>query len=841
MKKRGLIAVLLGTVLTVFSLGLIYTPSAAPQAEAADPTVTNLQVNGTSPGPYTISWVENNAGGATSGTGLRLLDSSGNVVGWLTNSGQDCGDGSKTIGYNYKSPFTWQGGLTCKTTDQSAPFGGTSIKYDSLPVQAGTYKVRVEMNLSGFMGGTVHTDSSSVALGTSTAAGGSATITPAAAGTAAASSTGDIKNPSITVSPCTGSTMACFVVSIITSVCELVKSVFTALYTFLVVPAMLTILTIQPHQIQFAAVILQGWVIVRNILNIVFVLSLIAIGLMTLFGMGSFDAQSWLIKIVTNAILVNFSLVIAQTILGVADTLQAQFLPNNSDALKMIGAMLIGGVDKVGFSGIFARSGDFSEAIGAIVGVFMSFCVFLVLIMITFFLAMRLVMLWVLLLFSPAAYALKVVPMKGLEKYPTMWWEMFICWAFFTPLLALGLNLTVLIANTQQQFIQNGANIAFPNATRDTATAATFTYNILSMFIVLALLMMFEKAAKSAACAGAGVVVDRVSGYARSTATGKGAFSDLNTGRNWTAGQAARFGERMNRLQGNGVGTKFAKALGKTSSFAAGTLTADKLAAEKIKNIPILGTFTKEGRETAAARREAALKDLHERTLTGVNPTGARSALDKEKNDKQVQKYAAKTAKELQGFLEKANDSEKAIIMQSMVETGKLERVMKLNPNFQQYNVDSIKDYVNSIAGQNTGMAKSMLESIDKKAQKSNQMVAVGISKNTEAERWQARKDHFDTLSAEEKIKINVTGLGDMPAGLGVGDQAIFTQQLAGLKDDMYRVFQNMSVTEQNNVGRKIKEFIDVAGRQAPAAPVAPAAPAGDDADENAHPENNWQ
>ena len=169
---------------------------------------------------------------------------------------------------------------------------------------------------------------------------------------------------------CTSSAnpITCFVATVAISVTDIVKSFLNYLWVYLLMPVMQTILTLEPHQLAFAAVILEGWVIVRNFLNIVFVLALMFVGLSTLFGLGSFDPNQWLVKIVTNAILVNFSLVIAQAILGVADTIQAAFLPNNADALKIIGTSLIKSSGAVNFSGTYSAMGNVSQAIAAIMG-----------------------------------------------------------------------------------------------------------------------------------------------------------------------------------------------------------------------------------------------------------------------------------------------------------------------------------------------------------------------------------------------------------------------------------------------------------------------------------------
>src|SRR4051812_42198892 len=70
---------------------------------------------------------------------------------------------------------------------------------------------------------------------------------------------------------------------------------------------------------------------------------MLVIGLATLFRIEGYNYKQLLVKVILAALFVNFSLVIAQAVLGIADTLQNQFLPNSTEALNQLGGSLMVG------------------------------------------------------------------------------------------------------------------------------------------------------------------------------------------------------------------------------------------------------------------------------------------------------------------------------------------------------------------------------------------------------------------------------------------------------------------------------------------------------------------
>src|SRR6185369_10487991 len=85
-----------------------------------------------------------------------------------------------------------------------------------------------------------------------------------------------------------------------------------------------------------------------------------------------------------------------------------------------------------------ALSGSsFSTIVQSLVWLSMSLGTFATFLAIAVFLLIRIVFLWVLLLVSPIAYAAGILPSTA--HYRDEWWDTFLKYAFFTPIMAFFL------------------------------------------------------------------------------------------------------------------------------------------------------------------------------------------------------------------------------------------------------------------------------------------------------------------------------------------------------------------------------------------------------------------
>lgn len=300
------------------------------------------------------------------------------------------------------------------------------------------------------------------------------------------------------------------------------------IFSVILVPVIVALLQIKPYQDIFVNFIYPGWVIIRNISNIFFIVALLWIGLRTLFQLDDAGkSRSLIIRLILMALLVNFSLVIGQAIVGIADTVQSQFLPADTKVVEALGHKLMvepiqtfRGVestsDNLNLTSSSAISGDavaadLPKSIVLLILAVASFFAFVALIA---FLTVRLAALWILYMLSPLAYVGRILPQT--QKYADQWWSQFIKYAFAVPIMAFFLNITALMAVT---FSRQTGNVVQPDGSSTTmlwglidvgsmaGSYVGFAVTVMSHFIVLVFLFIGMKFALSFGGAGAEKIV----------------------------------------------------------------------------------------------------------------------------------------------------------------------------------------------------------------------------------------------------------------------------------------------------------------------------------------------
>lgn len=290
---------------------------------------------------------------------------------------------------------------------------------------------------------------------------------------------------------------------IIGAILGLLQELIYAIFFWLVAPLIQALLSIHPYTDTFVAVIYPGWEVVRNLCNIFFILALIIIAMATLFRVDSYQFRALLVQLILAALLVNFSLVIGQAVLGLADTVQAQFLPANVTVVRSLAAdLMVNSYRQDVYKSSFASQGTFSATVKPIFLLAMSLGSFFVFCAIAAFLFIRIIALWLLLLISPIAYAVGVLP--STSHYRSEWWQNFLKYAFFTPIMAFFLNMAAVISNASQK-------IPVLQAINDTTTAnsygdsslAVFVFKVGSNLLLLVFLIAALKVADQAGIYGA--------------------------------------------------------------------------------------------------------------------------------------------------------------------------------------------------------------------------------------------------------------------------------------------------------------------------------------------------
>lgn len=305
----------------------------------------------------------------------------------------------------------------------------------------------------------------------------------------------------------TGSGLLGLLNTIIQAILGLIQEFIYAVFFWLIAPLIQSMLSVHPYTDTFVAVIYPGWEVIRNLCNIFFILALIIIAMATLFRVDSYKFKDLIIQLIIAALLVNFSLVIAQVILGLADTVQAQFLPANVTVIRSLAAdLMVTNYRSAVFQSSFASQGTFSATVQPLFYLALSLGSFAVFTAIAVFLVIRIVMLWILLMVSPIAYAVGVLPATA--KYRGMWWDNFLKYAFFTPIMAFFLNMAAVISNTTRNnpVLQSIDGLATASST--SSEVAMFVMKVGSNLLLLMFLFVAVKVAEQAGIYGASGVTE---------------------------------------------------------------------------------------------------------------------------------------------------------------------------------------------------------------------------------------------------------------------------------------------------------------------------------------------
>lgn len=179
----------------------------------------------------------------------------------------------------------------------------------------------------------------------------------------------------------------------------------------------------------------NGWVIVRDLCNMFFVIILLVISFATILHIENYNYKKWLPKLVMMAILINFSKTICGLIIDFGQVIMLTFV----NAFKDIGGGNL--VDMLGVTHWQSMQNSTDKNIGEweVVAAYFLAVIYVIIsvIVITTMIAMlimRMVMLWVYVVLSPAAYLLAAFP--GGQKYSSQWWSEFTRNVIVGPVLA---------------------------------------------------------------------------------------------------------------------------------------------------------------------------------------------------------------------------------------------------------------------------------------------------------------------------------------------------------------------------------------------------------------------
>jgi hypothetical protein len=270
----------------------------------------------------------------------------------------------------------------------------------------------------------------------------------------------------VAAAPTLGEDIASVVSWILSGINYALGYILTFLFTVLVSVA-------QYNDFIKSAPVTAGWVIVRDLCNMFFILILLVIAFATILRVESYPWKKLLPKLILMAVLINFSKTICGLIIDFSQVIMLTFVSafSQNGANNLVGMFQ---VDQYLSTGKCSVGSGLSYAIllGSISGTIALVITLVVTVVLVAILVMRIVMLWIYVILSPLAYLLSAFPQGS--QYSGRWWSEFSKNVTTGPILAFFLWLALTTASTTT--IETGTvNNALYNSAAATSKSATST------------------------------------------------------------------------------------------------------------------------------------------------------------------------------------------------------------------------------------------------------------------------------------------------------------------------------------------------------------------------------
>ena len=183
----------------------------------------------------------------------------------------------------------------------------------------------------------------------------------------------------------------------------------------------------------------NGWVVVRDLCNMFFVLILLIIAFATILKQENYSAKRLLPKLLIMAVLINFSRTIFGLIIDFSQVIMSTFVSGfggpNAGAY-IVDAFQVKDMAKINKTSSITVNG-WSTSIAAVLGLVAILIAFVVVLVILAVLLMRIIMLWLYTVLSPLVFLGFAFP--PLQKYTGQIWHDFIKQVVVGPMLAFFL------------------------------------------------------------------------------------------------------------------------------------------------------------------------------------------------------------------------------------------------------------------------------------------------------------------------------------------------------------------------------------------------------------------
>lgn len=287
--------------------------------------------------------------------------------------------------------------------------------------------------------------------------------------------------------------------------------------------------------------VVKGWLVIRDLCNMVFILIFLFIAFATILRIESFSVKRALPKLLIVAVLINFSRSIFGVIIDFSQVIMLAFVHSFSDGqgwfIDTFNTQHLMGIDTDNESSF----SNWDTVVATIAGMFGAIITLIVIIVLVCVLIMRLVLLWIYTILSPLAFL--GFAFDPLKKYVGFIWSDFIKQAMIGPLLAFFIWLaltTVKESATQLGGAQNEITVAQSAFFGD----ADFQRFLIAIALLIGGLIAAQKIGGAAGSAA---------GRGMEAIKGKYGPTPMRRGREtWDAFQQKRSAERKEKIQKSG-------------------------------------------------------------------------------------------------------------------------------------------------------------------------------------------------------------------------------------------------------------------------------------------------
>jgi len=301
-------------------------------------------------------------------------------------------------------------------------------------------------------------------------------------------------------------------------------------------------------------IIKTGLGVTQGFVNMLLVLILVYIAIATILRLAGYETKKLLITFIIVALLVNFAPVICGLIVDASNIVMNFFVQDlKADAFgKIMGAkvQIIAGQFKK--ESEWGNAKDYIFQLAAMVPFLLALT--FVLLIFTLIFALRYMVIWLLVILSPLAFACYILPIT--KKYFDKWWEQFINWSLIGVTCGFFLYLGLLLVNK----IQAGAAVPTPTTGEVGVFDSILPYFVSLIFLGIGIVFGLQTSAM-----GAKVVIQ---GAKRGGKTGGKVMA--KRGWQWTKQGARAMRDETRRMQktyraGRALGLSRTRAVGEAT------------------------------------------------------------------------------------------------------------------------------------------------------------------------------------------------------------------------------------------------------------------------------------